>query len=299
MNPEARAYHTATRQGGVLTRQQLLTIGLTDRLIEHRISSGQWDRLTRGTYLLLPLMDRLDRVRAAAAVLPDGVVSHFSAAEIHGIERLPPSPPTLLVHTQTTHVFPGVNVIRCHDLDESHVETISGLRVTTVARTVVDLASQLTEGQLGVCVDGALAARMTDIESIQSVLDAVARKGKPGVRSMRAVLAERAGNDHSRSILEQRGLRILEEDMFDGFKLEYPIPWSPRQRFDVAFPKARIAIEWDSRRWHTHVDAFQSDRERDRTAAAHGWRILRFTWADVHDRPTVVTATLHKALASG
>ncbi len=299
MNPEAMAYHIATRQGGVLTRQQLLEFGFTDGHIERRISSGQWGRFSRGAYLLLPIDERLDRVRAAAAVLPGGVVSHFSAAEIHGIDRLPPAPPTLLVHTQTTHVFPGVNVIRCHDLDESHVETKRNLRVTTVARTVVDLAARLTEGQLGVCLDTVLAAGMTDVALVQSVLDSVARRGKPGVRSMRAVLAERAEDDHSLSVLEQRGLQVINDCGLKGFELEYPIPWAPRQRFDVAFPAARIAVEWDSRRWHTHVEAFQSDRERDRSAAAHGWRVLRFTWADVHDRPIVVTATLRRALASG
>jgi len=166
------------------------------------------------------------------------------------------------------------------------------MRTTTVARTIVDLAGRLTLGELGVCLDEALVERLVEIEEVASLLTEVARKGKPGVVRLRAALDDRTGADYSRSVLEQRGIRILQDAGFAGYELEYSIPWSPRQRFDVAFPHERIAVEWDSRRWHAQLGAFDRDRERDRAAIANDWRVLRFTWSDVQDRPGTVVSTL-------
>jgi very-short-patch-repair endonuclease len=79
-------------------------------------------------------------------------------------------------------------------------------------------------------------------------------------------------------------------------RLEFSIPWDPERRFDAAYPAARLAIEWDSRRWHELSDAFSRDRERDRQSLLHGWRVLRFTWVDVTERPTEVVETVRSLL---
>ena len=294
MHPEATVNRVASRQGGVITRQQLFALGVSEAQIERRVSSGLWVRYARGAYAVFDQRDKMDRLRAATAVLPAAVVSHFSAASIHEMSRVPQGPPSVLVHTSTTHVFPGVSVVRCHDLAPHHTQIVDDMRTTTAARTIVDLAGRLTPGQLGICLDEALSTSLVEIDDVACLLSEVARKGKPGVTLLRAALDDRTGADYSRSVLEQRGIRILEDAGFGGYKLEYAIPWSPRQRFDVAFPQEQIAVEWDSRRWHAQLGAFDRDRERDRAAVANGWRVLRFTWSDVYDRPGTVASTLRK-----
>lgn len=296
MHIESAINHIAARQGGVITRQQLYQLGVSEKQIERRLASGWWNPYARGAYSIFEERDPMDRVRAAVAVLPGAVVSHFSAAELHGIDRVPPGPATVLVHTTTTHVFPGVSVIRCHDLQDHHVTECDHLRVTTPARTIIDLAARLPMGELAICLDEVLSSQRETVDGVAAVLAEVARKGKPGVRVLRSLLEERAGNDYSRSVLEQKGCRILDQGGITGYQSEYPIPWSPRRRFDVAFPEHRVAIEWDSRRWHTHIEAFEVDRERDRAAVVNGWRVLRFTWSDVHDRPTHVLWTVRNVL---
>jgi hypothetical protein len=77
---------------------------------------------------------------------------------------------------------------------------------------------------------------------------------------------------------------------------EYPIPWAPGRRFDDAYPDQRLAIEWDSRRYHGQLEAFEADRLRDRTAALHGWRVIRFTWQDVEQRPAMVVESIRLLL---
>jgi very-short-patch-repair endonuclease len=77
---------------------------------------------------------------------------------------------------------------------------------------------------------------------------------------------------------------------------QYPIPWDESRRFDDAYPDARVAIEWDSRLWHTKQQAMAADRRRDRMASVHGWVVLRFTWEDVTERPGEVADTVSAVL---
>lgn len=241
---------------------------------------------------------QLSLVRAAVAVLPDATVSHFSAAAIHRIPRIATETASVSVHPRTTHMFPGVRVFRYDDLKPDHVVLRKELPVTSVERTAIDLASLLTMKHVAVMVDELLADKQCTVEGLRSVLDAVARRGKPGVTAMRTVLDERSTGNVDGTLLERRGITLLIENGILDFSQEFPIPWAPHRRFDLAFPRHRLAIEWDSRRWHTQVDAFQRDRERDRRAVEHGWRVLRFTWKDVHETPDSVIASIRTVLAA-
>jgi len=297
MQPDMTIQGLAATQGGVIARQQAIAAGLSDYQVDARLRSRRWHRVAVGYYRVFNMDSRLDLLRAAVVVLPRAVGSHFSAAAIHGIDKIDTSQVTVLVHSRTTHNFPGVRVFRCHDLDADHVVLVDGIPTTTVARTVVDLAPWITQSHLGVVVDDVVAARSASIVSIRSVLESVARRGKPGVRALRGTLDERLGDDRSVSVLERAGNKLLVQANIHDFETEFPIPWSPDRRFDVAFVRCRVAIEWDSRRWHTLERAFQSDRQRDREAVLHGWRILRFTWEDVHVRPEMVTRTVRTLVA--
>ncbi len=298
MHPDRIVSQIAAKQGGAVTRTQALASGLSKDQITYRVRTRRWSRLADGAYRVLEMDGRLNLARAAVAVLPGAVASHFSAAAIHGMDKVDTRMVSVLVHSQTTHNFPGVQVFRCHDLAVDHIVELNGLVTTTPARTVVDLAATLRPKRLGFVIDDAVAAQRTTLRQIEVVLDAVARRGKPGVRALRAVLDLRQGEDRPASVLEKAGNRLLREDGIRGFVTEFPLPWSPRRRFDVAFPDRCLAIEWDSRRWHTQAEAFERDRYRDREAVVHGWRVLRFTWDDVQTRPEHVLETLWAVLAS-
>lgn len=296
MDLDAQINQLAALQGGVVTRTQASKLGLSDDQIRRRLRIGRWRTNGRGVYRLFEDHEPFADVRSAIAVLPDAVVSHFSAAAFHRFDRIPDGPSSVTVHSRTTHTFPNVTVFRCHDLLDHHVQRIHGTPVTSPSRTVVDLAGVITIGQLGILVDSAQSATNIGLEEVQDVLEDVARRGKPGVSNLRKVLAERIGEPRSGSILERRGIRLLASADLRGFEVEFPTPWNSRRRFDLAFPDDRLAIEWDSRRWHAIEAAFEDDRSRDRAAVVHGWRVLRFTWADVHERPAMVVAVVREAL---
>jgi very-short-patch-repair endonuclease len=69
------------------------------------------------------------------------------------------------------------------------------------------------------------------------------------------------------------------------------------RRFDLAWPEVGLAVEVDG--WETHGtrEAFQDDRERDALMVAMGWRVLRFTWDDVVNRPSYVLSVIRRTLS--
>ncbi|MFP5332434.1 MAG: type IV toxin-antitoxin system AbiEi family antitoxin domain-containing protein, partial [Acidimicrobiia bacterium] len=272
-----QAYDVALRNGGVVTRQELLDLGFTEGMIEWRLRRKQWEVVTRGTYRLAEPSDRRDLARSVLATWPGAVLSHESAAAIHGFRYVKETLLTVSHHSRTTHTFPGVVVRRTHDLDSWHVTEVDGVRVTTIARTVVDLAADRPASLIGRIVDDLVSADRLELVELEAVVNSVARRGKPGMRTMHKVLDVRIGPDRDASVLERRGREIIRRAGLPLPIPEYPIPWTTGRRFDDAYPEIRVAIEWDSKRFHGQRAAFEADRARNRDAAIHGWRILRFT----------------------
>jgi hypothetical protein len=297
MDADALVNTLAARQGGIVLINQALEFGLTDGMIRHRVRTGRWKPAGARAYRLFDMDGPRDTLRAAVVALPAAIVSHQSAATIHGIPAIEPGQPTVSVHSRTTHTFPGVKVHRTHDLESQHVTRIDDLPLTTLVRTVVDLAAVLSTRHVAYIVDELVAARQLAIEEIQTAHEDVARKGKPGSGALRSILQERVeGATHPGSRLESMALSLLLDAGLPRPEAEYPIPWQAHRRFDLAYPEHKLAIEWDSRRWHSQVDAFERDRKRDRLAVLNGWRVLRFTWLDVVDHSREVVGAVRDAL---
>jgi hypothetical protein len=181
MHRDSELLSMAAQQGGVVTRLQAFEVGYSRSAIERRVSDARWERIANGGYRLIPSRGEEDLVRAAVAVLPGAVVSHGSAARLIDIEVGSEFGPTVLVHSKTTHTFPSVTVVRCHDLLDRHVLHREALRLTSPARTVVDLAAVLPMGRLSRVIDDMVSNRLCSVDDIDEVLAEVARRGKPGV----------------------------------------------------------------------------------------------------------------------
>jgi hypothetical protein len=297
MDPDGCTLALAAKQGGVITRVQAMRCGLTPGAIKHRLRLGRWELVVRSVYRLIDMTDARDLIRAAISALPDSVVSHEAAAEIHGVRRVRIGIPAVSVHSRTTHTFPGVNVHRNHDLAASHIEIHGDLPVTTLPRTVIDLASILHPEHVADIVTDLITEKRLTVEALGEVFDGVACRGKPGVTTIRGILEARgSGRDANASALERKGLAVLLGGGLPVPLLECAIPWDTARRFDACYPEWKIAIEWDSRRWHLREDAFDRDRARDRSALLLGWAVYRFTWGDVTTRPDLVVSTIRSAI---
>jgi hypothetical protein len=176
---------------------------------------------------------------------------------------------------------------------------VEGLPTTTVARTLVDLTAKLSPKWMAHVLDEALAARLTGIDDVNDVFHDVARPGRTGSKLCRELLATRLGSDTvTATRLERVGMRVFERGGLVRPEFQFPAPWDPTRSIDFAWPWCRVGCECDSKRWHTRVRDFQTDRSRDNRALDFGWRIYRFTWDDFVRRPHEIVAQLRSALAA-
>ena len=290
----------AQQQGGYLGREQVEALGLSSAGIKWRLTSGNWVSVQRGIYHVAGISGtHRELVRAAGAILPNATVSHQSAAELHGLRYVPRGLAVVTVHARTTHGFPGVQVHRSLDLTANHRMRLDGMWTTTVARTLVDNAAVLHSKAMGLMLDDALASGRTKIGDVAEVFRETARRGRTGSALMRGLLDERIGDELvAATQIEKLGMKVFVDGGLPHPVFQYPAPWNPEHRIDFAWPYYCVGCEADSRRWHTRLDQFQNDRERDNLALIHRWRILRFTWQDFTQRPGRVVAVVRSALAS-
>ncbi len=286
----------AVDQGGCVRRSQLIENGLTDRQVDRLLISGDVTKAPGDSYRVLPSKGWIDDVKAGLCAIPGSVASHQAAAVVHEFPRLRRAEPVITAHTRTTHMVPGVRVIRSHDLSPDHVTTISGMRVTTIPRTVFDLCAVLHGRYVQAIVEDLILEHRVRPGELTQVLDSCARRGKPGVTAFRRILDHVGPGFVAMTELERRGSGLLRRSGITPGDAELPIPWEPQRRFDLAWPSEKVALEWDSRRWHGAMEQMTFDRRRDRNAIRHGWVILRFTWDDITVRPHEVVTEVRAIL---
>jgi hypothetical protein len=162
-----------------------------------------------------------------------------------------------------------------------------------------DLARVLDDRALLSVYNDQLDRGLVTLDGMYGVFYRYARRGRPGVARTRSVLEHyEPGFVVPESELERRTVDLL---VASGLPLpdgQVPLAfWDDLLgRVDFAYVEERIVIEVDGRRFHG-PEVFESDRERDNAAGLAGWRVLRFTWAMVTERPEYVIATIAEALA--
>jgi very-short-patch-repair endonuclease len=294
-----RVIEHARANGGVVTTREAQAMGMDRGTLARRVQSGIFTRIKRGVLVLPGSEIRNETDLDAACRRLNAVISHQSAGRLHRFDGVPWSVPTVTVPHRLTHEFPGVYVHQSTDISDEEVVLIRGLPVTTAERTIIDLAAVLHESRLDWILDRALSSGAVELDRLAEVFAGLARRGKPGTTKTRQLLEKR---DQSYvppdSVLEQRLLGIIREEGLPAPKSQFRPPWlvPSNGRVDFAYPDLRLVIEGDSRRWHLLMKSFELDRQRDNLAQIAGWRILRFTWKDIVDRPGLVADTVRAAL---
>jgi very-short-patch-repair endonuclease len=290
----------AKRNGGVVTVQEAIALGLPRSTISRRVDDGIFVRIGRGVLALPGASTRSDLALRAAARSLGAIVSHESAALVHGFEPIRVEKPSVTVTHRGTHGLPGVRVHQSTDLLPDHVTTVGELRTTIPTRTVIDLAKVLGRRRLERVVDNALAAGIVGIDDLATLFTAIRRPGKPGVRNLAAILEPRLGDELAASETELEAIlfNALVDAGLPPPEKQFRAPWLKpvRGRVDLAYGVPQIVIEADSRRWHTLFDAFEADRRRDNAAMLAGWVVLRYTWRMISEEPWTIVKEVREAL---
>lgn len=274
-------------------------VGIARSTFHRRRRREQWQELVAGTWLVpgAPAGRSAWLHAALLSIGGDAALSHWSAAGLNELVRRWSSRDAIdIVIPRDRRVRPRCHV-RVHtsrSLADSDLATVSGLVVTSPARTILDIAGHHTTSQL---LGMALHARQRGALGIDDLLEQLDRRpNAAGAGRLRDALEE-IGNGDEDSILELRTRQLLVDNGLASVTQHPVVCHDGRVRtVDLAFPAARLALECDGRAHHSDPRAFELDRHRWRHIQAADWKIIWVTWRMLRDEPHDLLADVRRHL---
>jgi len=272
---ERRLRDLATRQFGVLDHTDLVAEGLTRNEIAGRLRMSSLTRVHHRVYAFGHTALRAEGRWLAAlwACGPESVLSHTTASAYHRWTFEEEGAPVHVSTTGTIRSRPGIVVHRVRRMDDVDVFRLRPFAVTTIPRTLVDLADVLPWGRYRALADRLPSLHVDKIREAQR--RAPKRRGAPLVT--RLVDADDA---HTKSEFERRFLRFLKT-----YDLPCPDGLNVRvagHKADCHYVPQRLVVELDGRAHHQRRAQMRADRLRDTDYQLAGHRILRLVWDDLH-----------------
>jgi very-short-patch-repair endonuclease len=283
----------AAARDGVLSIHQLRACGLDDHAIARRVRDGQLHRLYRGVYAVgHPGLTLRGRFRAAVLACGDrAVLSHFAAAVFWGFWTWDDRRIDVTIGSGTRDID-GIRVHRSRTL-ERDVRVRYGIRVTSPARTLLDLAAVLPATTLRRMARRAQAQRAVSIRQILELLQRA--NGHHGAERLRAVIAD--GPAPTRSDLEDLLLDLLDDAKIERPEINVPLRFGAETITpDYLWRAQRVAIEADSVTWHDHKLTREHDADKQARLEAAGLRVVRITWRQITRNPQQTLARIRAAL---
>ncbi len=285
-SPDQRILELAQRNHGAVTARQLAAERVSATTISRRVSSGFLVPVVRGVYIVGVLESPMALVAAVQLAVPDAVASHRTAARLHGMSIFEPKPE--LTRRGGSHLrVPGVRIHESKRLDAVDLTEIDGLKVTTAARTLWDLAAPMGEYLHRTMVQTQVTIKRPTRAELIACHRSMARQGRKGTVAMRLILLELFDDEpFPASELERRVQDELDRRGAPLLRRQFKPPWYDGVRgiVDFADPIGKTIIEADGRRWHASEQARRSDLQRDLIAAKNGWVVLRVGWHEVVHR---------------
>ena len=288
----------ARTQHGAISRRQLLELGVPRRTVS-RLPDAQWGEVQPGVFVTSGSSDSFLR-RAWAGFLAARrpcAVSHEAAARLHGLAGFGGAGVVLTVPRHDHHRLTEVRIHQLSDMFDrpAQIESRGGLVVSTVPRTFVDLSRVAKFGRLNYAMEEALASRATTLDAVASAVYALARPGKPGLRTIVRVLARHEpGPAVPGSQLERALLDLLRRGGEPLPALQVPLPGRSLDGLvDCYFERARLILEADGRRWHARITQMKRDIERDAAAAQAGCLTMRLLYEHIVGDPEGTLRTIH------
>lgn len=281
---ECRVAAIAARQHGVITTAQLTAAGVGPRGVAGRVGDGRLRRLHRGVFLVGPLTGPWTREMAAVLACGDGaVLSHQAAASLWGIRRAWHGPVDVPV---SRHPRPGPE-IRTHRsrLGPRETRRREGVPVTSPVRTLLDLATVVTERDLARAVEEAQVLKLVTRHAIAEMVG----RGRPGAAALRAVFDARHEPSLTRSEAEVAFLELVRNAGLPAPETNVTVLG---HEVDFLWREQKLIVEVDGFAYHSSRQAFERDRRRDARLQAAGFRVIRFTYLQIVNEPRTLLACL-------
>jgi hypothetical protein len=279
-------------QHGLITRAQALGGGATRRQIERLVRTGEWMVVVRGVYRHAAFPVTFEQKALAAVLATSGVGSHGTAGVLHEVHGVRPGRIEVSVAAGRWSGTPIARMHQARHLGPFDISRVAGVPVTSVARTLADLAPRLPYDTLCRALDLTVTRRQCTVEQVRAAVDrAELRPSRDGSAALRRALEAWTPGPLPGSVMEMAVVRRL---LAWGFG--HPV----RQFYvsgvgfvDLAYPPQKVSLEYDSDEWHDDPRSRRRDRARSNDLVAAGWHPFIVTADDLRPRAT----RLRRALA--
>lgn len=283
------------RQAGAFSRPQLTDAGFTRRMIDRRVASGAWVRLSTNVFAEASHPHSwAQRYHAALLGHEGSVLRGTTAAHVLGLEGFGPDRPVRVTIPNDRNPGSMLAVVRRSSLIRPRL--VAGYRVNATPIVMLEVAADAPE-RLKVAYQSAILRRRTSFDAVADVAVRSSAGRMPGAAVLRSLLRQ-LGEGHvpPESVLERLLFAMLDANGI-AYRPQAPCPWAPTgtQRVDAFLPDWNHIVEVDGRRWHARIAALDADRERDRLANEHGVLVSRFGWTEMRDDPDHCFASIYTA----
>jgi very-short-patch-repair endonuclease len=267
-SPDAAVAVVAADQHGVVTLTQLFACGLSKTGVGRRVAAGRLHRVHRGVYAVghLGLSNEGKWIAAVLACGRGAALSHRSAAELWKLLM----PRVRLIHVTVPSYAgrarrSGLVIHRSPSLQNAATTLEDGIAVTTVARTLTDLRGSVPAWELR------RAIRQAEFLGLPTGMT----------------------TDRTRSDPEADFLRLCRRHRIPRPEVNQKIG---RFTVDFLWRRQRLIVETDAWTTHRGSQAFEDDHQRDLELTALGYRVLRFTAAQIRHQPAAIATALRPEL---
>jgi hypothetical protein len=304
VGPDLQLARFAAEHHAIFSWGHVALVGLTEKQVKTRLRGGLWERVLHSAYRMAGAPETWKGWLLAACWAGGfrAVASNRSAAALyelaggrHGLAEI-----TCPRWRRARH--PRVEVHETKALGSADITVVDGIPATTPERTLFDLGGVCSPLVVRMAFDKARRIGLVTFESTEATLRRLARPGRPGVRTLRAVLASR---DPSQAPSESE-METLMLDVIERHGLPAPVPQFEIYdragnfvaRADAAYPEARIAIEYQSYQEHAGPEPLVRDNRRRNALRAIRWETIEATAPELRDGGQRFCAALRAALRS-
>lgn len=261
--------------------------------MRRRVEADRLHLLHRGVYALGDgSVSRRGQWLAAVIACGEGaLLSHGSAAALWGLMR--PRGSDVEVTAAAGRTMRGIVVHECAIFAEDRA-VVARIPVTSVARTLFDLAEVVDERQLEKAFEEADRLGLLKIRALE---DVCARShGRRALRPIRKLIDAATMPIDTQSPLEDRVLDLCREH---GLPLPVTGAWVEGREVDALWQKQKLVVEADGWSTHRHRAAFERDRARDAAMQAVGYHVIRLTHRRIERESEAIVHEIRRLLASG
>ena len=275
--PDRQVGELAGAQRSLITRRQLLTLGVSSDMVGRALQRGRLHRMHQGIYSLVPFPALPPLAPELAAILACGdsaLLSHHSAAAVYGFRPfLEGDVDVTVIGKETGRRRKGIRVHRTAHLDPRDARRYQQIPITSPARALLDIAPETSGRALEWALDQALVKRLTTRTQIKAVLAAYPHR--PGTPKLQPLV-----DDPGRPTSITRS--HPEEQLLDRIRRAgLPIPEVNARvgnyTADFLWRSAKVILEIDGYHYHHTRAAFERDHRRDAEHQRDDFLVIRVT----------------------